>query len=123
MSGESPTTPPPDPQDREERPQVAWKAIEEDAQVFSSEGEAVARVSRVVGDPTADVFTGLAVFVGAFGGERFIPAERVRGIWPDRVDVDLTKAQIEDLPKYEDVPSVRWRPGALGGIFSRLFGR
>jgi hypothetical protein len=105
-----------------EGPQVAWKAIEEDAHVFSSEGEAVAHVSRTVGDADADVFTGLAVVVGTFGGERFVAAERVRGIWPDRVDVDLTKDEIENLPRYEDVPSVRWRPGALGGIFSRLFG-
>jgi hypothetical protein len=104
-------------------PQVAWKAIEEDANVFSSEGERVGRVSRIVGDPTADVFTGLAIVVDTFGGERFLAAERVRGIWPDRVDVDLASADFERLPKHEDAPSVRWRPGPLGGIFSRLFGR
>ncbi len=105
-----------------EQPQVAWKAIEENARVFSSEGEAVATVSRVVGDSDADVFTGLALTVGTFGGEQFAPAERVRGIWPDRVDLDLTKAEIEALPKHEDAPAVRWRP-AGGGILSRIFRR
>jgi len=105
-----------------ERPQVSWKAIEEEAEVVSSEGERAGRVSRVVGDPNADVFTGLAVSVGALGGERFVAAERVVGIWPDRVEVSLGRAEIESLPKYEDVPVVRWRPGPLGGIFSRLFG-
>ena len=104
-------------------PQVSWKAIEEDANVFSSEGERVARVSRIVGDPNADVFTGLAILVDAFGGERFLAAERVRGIWPDRVDVDLPAAEFESLPRHHDTPTVRWQPGALGGIFSRLFGR
>ena len=104
-------------------PQVSWKAIEEDAQVFSVEGEAVGKVSRVVGDPNADVFTGLAFFVGALGGERFVAAERVRGIWPDRVELDLTAADAKNLPKYEDTPTARWRPGAVGGVFTRLFGR
>jgi hypothetical protein len=117
---ETSATPPPDRGDR--KAQVAWKAIEEDAEVFSAEGERVGRVSRTVGDSDADVFTGLAIVIDTFGGERFVDAERVRGIWPDRVDLDLTKDRIDRLPKYEDVPSVRWRPGALGGIFSRLFG-
>ena len=106
-----------------ERPQVAWKAIEEDAEVVAADGEKAGRVSRIVGDHTADVFTGLAIFVDAFGGERYVPAERVRGIWPDRVELALTADEIERLPKHEDVPTVRWRPGALGGIFSRLLGR
>jgi hypothetical protein len=104
-------------------PQVAWKAIEEDADVVASDGERAGRVSRIVGDHDADVFTGLAIFVDAFGSERFVAAERVRGIWPDRVELDLSHEEIEHLPKHEDVPTVRWRPGALGGIFSRLFGR
>lgn len=108
---------------KDDRAQVAWTAIEERARIFSSEGEAVGRMSRVVGDPEADVFTGLALYVDAFGGERFVAAERVRGIWPDRVDVDLTAAEIKQLPKYEEAAAVHWRPGPLGGIFSRLFGR
>ena len=104
-------------------PQVAWKAIEADADVISSDGESVGKVSRVVGDQTADVFTGLAILVGAFSGERFVAAERVSGIWPDRVELDLPASALENLPKHEDTPVVRWRPGPLGGIFSRLFGR
>ena len=105
-----------------DRPQVAWKAIEEDAEVVTRDGESVGRVSRIVGDHNADVFTGLAIVVQTFGGERFVPAERVTGIWPDRVQLDCSDADVERLPKHEDVPTVRWRPGALGGIFSRLFG-
>lgn len=104
-------------------PQVAWKAIEADADVLSADGESIGKVSRVVGDATADVFTGLAILVDTFGGERFVAAERVTAIWPRRVQLDLPASTVESLPKYEDVPTVRWRPGPLGGIFSRLFGR
>jgi len=104
------------------RPQVAWKAIEADAEVVTRDGESAGRVSRIVGDHDADVFTGLAILVGTFSGEQFLPAERITGIWPDRVEVDLTSAEVQELPKHEEAPTVRWQPGALGGIFSRLRG-
>ena len=108
---------------QQEKPQVSWKAIEANAPVFSSEGEAVGKVESVVGDQTADVFTGLAVSIDVLGPARLVPSERVRGIWPDRVDIALTKAQIERLPEYEETPTVRWRPGGgIGGFFRRLFG-
>ena len=103
-------------------PEVAWKAIEEGAEVFSAEAESVGRVSRVVGDADADVFTGLAIKLSPLGSERFIPSERVTGIWPDRVDVDLPRNSVEELPDYEEAPAVRWQPES-GGFFRRLFGR
>ena len=107
-----------------ERPEVSWKAIEANAPVFSSEGEAVGKVSQVVGDPDADVFTGLAVSVDLLGPARLVPSERVQSIWPNRVDVSMTKAQIEALEPYEETPTVRWRPDqGIGGFFRRLFRR
>jgi hypothetical protein len=105
-----------------EEPQVSWKVIEAGAQVDSADGEKIATVSRVVGDPDADVFTGLAVKVGMLGGERLIPSERVQGIWPDRVQVDLAKPDLESLPEYEDAPVVRLEPDEPG-FWARLFGR
>ena len=103
-------------------PQVSWKVIEEDARVLASDGKVAGRVSRIVGDHDADVFTGLAIHVDAFGAERFVAAERVQGIWADRIELSLTHDEIEALPLHDDVPTVRWRPGAFGGIFSRLLG-
>jgi hypothetical protein len=106
------------------RAEVSWKAIEEDALVFSSEGEEVGKVSSVVGEYDADVFTGLAIDIDVLGPDRFVPSEQVRAIWPDRVDLALTKAQIEALPEHEETPTVYWRPdtGILGFI-RRLIGR
>jgi hypothetical protein len=103
-------------------PQVSWIAIEEGAHVFSAEGEAVGKVTRAVGDAEADVFTGLAVKLSAFGSERFVPSERVRAIWPDRVDLDVTAADVEKLPEHEDAPVVRLGPRP-SSFFRRLFGR
>jgi PRC-barrel domain len=106
-----------------EEPQVSWKVIDSGAEVVSSDGEKTANVSRVVGDPDADVFTGLAVTVGILGGERFIPSEHVQEIRPDHIQVDLSKAAMESLPEYEDAPVVRVDPGERRGFFSRLFDR
>jgi uncharacterized protein YrrD len=105
-----------------EEPQVAWKAIEEGAHVFSAEGQAVGKVSRVVGDADADVFTGLAIKLGPLGNERFVPSERVSAIWADRVDIDLPESTIEKLPEHEDAPAVRWEPSGPS-FLKRLFGR
>jgi uncharacterized protein YrrD len=104
-------------------PEVSWKALETGADVVSSDGEPVGSVSRVVGDAEADVFTGIAVKHGVLGGERLVPSERVRGIWPERVEIDLTKNDVESLPPYEDSPVVRWTPDEDTGFFSRLFRR
>ena len=103
-------------------PEVSWKVIDSGAEVVSSDGEKTAKVSRVVGDSDADVFTGLAVNVGILGGERFIPSERVQGIWADRIQVDLSKADMESLPEYEDAPVMRLQPDKPG-FFARFFGR
>lgn len=103
-------------------PQVSWKVIESGARVFSSEGRAVGTVDRVVGDATADVFTGLALSVDVLGPARFVASERVAGIWVDRVDIDLTEEQIKALPEHEEQQAVRWRPGRRG-LLGRLFGR
>ena len=105
-----------------QRPEVSWKAIEADAEVVAADGGVAGRVSRVVGDPDADVFSGLAVVTRTLAGERFVAAERVKRIWPDRVELDLTRESLEGLPEYEESPVVRWNPGRPG-FLRRLFGR
>jgi hypothetical protein len=103
--------------------QISWKVIGAGVPLVTSDGEKAATVHRVVGDQEADVFTGLAIKVGLLSGERFVPSERVKGIWADRVEVELTKRQLESLPEYEDAPVVRVDPGERHGFLSRLFGR
>jgi hypothetical protein len=105
-----------------ERPQVSWKVIEAHAKVVAADGREAARVSRVVGDPDADVFTGLAVKPDPLASERILPSERVTAIWPDRIETDLAPGEARRLPEYEDAPTVRVRAGD-GGWFWRLFRR
>ena len=82
--------------------QVSWKAIGRDAVVVCSDGEKAGRVAEVAGDPDADIFNGLVLSLGRLSGNRYLPAERVRGIWPDRVEVDASAAELERLPDYEE---------------------
>ena len=104
-------------------PQVSWKAIEANAEVFTSDGFAVGKVSTVVGDPTADVFTGLAVSKHLLGKPKFVPSERVTGIWPHRAEIDLTQEEFDGLEEYEDEAVIRVNPADSPGFLSRLFGR
>jgi hypothetical protein len=103
-------------------PQVSWKAIERNAVVVARDGEEVGKAKEVAGDTEADIFSGLVVSVGVGSADRFLPAERVTGIWSERVEVDLSPAEIEALPDYEEPVSERWQP-KRPGFLSRLFGR
>ena len=91
-------------------PPVSWKAIERDAVVVSSDGEEAGRVAEVAGDPEADIFNGLVLSFGTLGKPRYLPAERVRGIWPQRVEVDATAAELQALPAYEEPVAERVVP-------------
>jgi hypothetical protein len=106
-------------------PEVSWKAIEEDARVLSADDKEVGRVSQVVGDPDADVFTGLAISVNLLGRDRFVASERITAIWPGRVELSLTAAEVERLPEHEETPTVQWRPGerSLRAVLRRFLGR
>jgi hypothetical protein len=105
-----------------DEPQVSWKVIEAGTPVITSDGEKTGTVHRLVGDPEADVFTGLAVKVSILSGERLVESEQVEGIWPDRVHVSLTQTELEALPEYADAPVVRFEP-EKPSFWARLFGR
>lgn len=106
-----------------EEPQVAWKAIERDAIVYSSDGQEVGNIVEVAGDPEADIFNGLVVKHGILSAGRYVPAERVTGIWPRRVEVGMRAEEIEHAPEYEEPVAERWAtPDDLMTRLRRLFG-
>jgi sporulation protein YlmC with PRC-barrel domain len=102
--------------------EVSWKAIEKGARVIASDGEEIGRVAEMAGDSEADIFSGLVVSMSRLGRNRFLPAERVRAIWPDRVETSLTVANAEQLEEYSDPVAERWQPSE-GGFLSRIFRR
>ena len=90
-------------------PEVAWTAIERGAHVYGTGNEEIGKVEEIAGDAEADIFSGLVVSVSRLGANRFLPAERVTGIWPDRVEANLTAAQAEALADYREPIAERWQ--------------
>jgi hypothetical protein len=82
-------------------PQVAWIAIDEGAVVVGA-------------DEGHDIFDGLVL-----DGDRYVAAERVKGIWPDRIETDLSAAEIGSLPPFKPSPTTEWHPDD-GGFGTRL---
>jgi hypothetical protein len=102
--------------------EVSWKTIEKGARVFGSDDEELGKVAEIAGDSDADIFSGLVVSLSRLSSNRFLPAEQVTGIWPDRVATSIASDQVEDLKEYKDPVAERWQPSAPG-FLSRLFGR
>lgn len=90
-------------------PEVSWMAIERGARVLGSDGEEIGTVSEIAGDAEADIFSGLVVSVGRLSTNRFLPSERVTGIWPDKVQTSVTAEQAERLKEYAEPVAERWQ--------------
>jgi hypothetical protein len=106
-----------------EEPQVSWKALEQSATLISSDGQEVGQVVEVAGDSQADIFNGLVVKHGILGARRYVPAERVTGIWPRRVEIAMTAEELEHAPEYEEPVAERWSsPDDFITRLRRLFG-
>ena len=102
--------------------EVSWKSIETGARVIAAGAEEIGTVKEIAGDSDADIFSGLVVSLSRLSANRFLPSERVTGIWPDRVETDLTAEQAEALEDYEEPVAERWQPRGPS-FLSRLFGR
>ncbi len=89
----------------------SWLVLDTGTAVLSSDGAAVGRVSRVLGDESVDIFHGLSISPAGGGLDRFVPAARVTAIWIDRVELDVPEQGIalldeiseEKLPRVEGV--------------------
>ena len=108
-------------------PQVAWIAIDEGAVVVAADGSEIGKVKEVAGDQEHDIFDGLVVSHSRFGADRYVASERVKAIWPDRIETDLSAQEAESLPAYREPRVTEWHADEGGGrprrAFSDLFGR
>ncbi len=105
-------------------PQVSWKGIEAGARLVATDGHEIGRVEEVAGDVQADIFDGLVVSLArrhsGHHDRRYLAAERVRRIWPDRVEVDLDADEAARLPAYTEPKSITWRASEGGRVTDRL---
>jgi hypothetical protein len=84
---------------------VSWFVIEEGWKVVDSGGEEVGAVDEVVGDSSNDIFNGLAISTSLLGRPRYVPAEKVGTITEGRVEIRLTKTEVEQLGEFEEPPT------------------
>jgi hypothetical protein len=105
------------------RAEVSWMVIEKGALVLGADGEEIGKVNEVAGDAEADIFSGLVVSLSRLGADRFLPSERVTGIWPDRVETSVTAEEAERLTEYQEPVAERWQvPDDFMTRLRRLFG-
>jgi hypothetical protein len=103
-----------------DEPQVAWIAVESGAAVLGADGAQVATMEEVAGDEEHDIFDGLVVATPGADGARYIAAERVKGIWPGRIQTDLTPDEARALPPYKASPVTEWHADEGGGFGARM---
>jgi hypothetical protein len=87
---------------------VSWLVIEPGWEVVDASGGEVGKIDQVLGDPDLDIFDGLAVATGILGKPVYVPAEQVGEITQGRVQLELSRDQVERLEPYEaEPPSAR----------------
>jgi PRC-barrel domain len=82
---------------------VSYLVAKRGTPVFSSDGEKVGRVVKVLAAPEANMFDGI-IFETSWGpgGRRFVDAPEVGEIYERGVILKIEAAEVESLPK-------RWR--------------
>ena len=80
---------------------VSWFVIEPGWKVVDAQGDEVGSVDEVAGDSSDDIFNGLSVSTSLLGKARYVPSEQVGTITDGRIQLKLTKDQIEHLGEYE----------------------
>jgi hypothetical protein len=101
-------------------PQVAWIAIEVGAIVHAADGSQVGALKEVAGDEEHDIFDGLVVTISGSETPRYIPAERVKGIWPMRIETDLGADEARQLPEHRAQKVTQWHADHDRGFGARV---
>jgi uncharacterized protein YrrD len=83
---------------------VSWFVIEPGWKVVASSGDELGTVQEVLGDTSADIFDGLAVKPGLLKSAKYVPAERVKTITEERIELDISAHEFERLGDHVEVP-------------------
>jgi hypothetical protein len=85
--------------------------------VYAADGAEVGEVDEVAGDDNQDIFNGLAIATSALGRPKYVPAERVTTITEGRVDLSLTRDEVEGAGEFlEPATSAEIEPDDHHGL-------
>ena len=85
-----------------ERDPVSWFLIEAGWKVVDATGEDVGSVDEVVGDSSDDIVNGLSITTSLLVQPQYVPSELVGEITEGRVQLTLSKNQVDGLGEYEE---------------------
>jgi hypothetical protein len=108
---------------------ISFLALSTGAAVYSSDGEKLGRVVRVMADPDTDIFDGVVVDTTAGpGGHRFVDAPEVGQIFERGLVLKIDASAAAELPPPSANPgTLSIKPGDLGrgggGTMRRLWDR
>ena len=81
-------------------PPISYLTLRRGVPVFSSDGEGLGRVVRVLSAPEANMFDGIVIDTKAGpGGQRFVDAPEVGDIYEGGVVLKIDAAEAALLPK------------------------
>jgi hypothetical protein len=111
----------------------SYLAVRKGVPVYSSDGENLGRVVKVLSAPNIDMFDGIVFDTTAGpGGHRFVDAPEVEGIYENGVTLKLDAAAASILPKPDANPGAitasaadftAGRRSGLGRLWDRLSGK
>jgi hypothetical protein len=82
---------------------VAWSYIEPGTPITGREGVRIGSVELMLGTEAEGIFHGIALRPASGGHTRVIPADVVTSLTPSEVQVQLSVAEAEALPDYDEV--------------------
>ncbi len=87
-------------QPRDPEQPIAWRAVPQDTEVRSSDGEHVGHIVDLLGSDDEDIFHGIVVRLSHSGHEVFVPADDVTLMTPSHLDVAYTADELKALPEH-----------------------
>jgi len=114
-------------------PPTSYLAVGKGIPVYTSDGEEIGRVEKVLAAPNIDMFDGIVVdTMPGPGGHRFVDAPEVDGIYENGVTLKIDAAEAAKLPKPGSNPGAITASAAdfagakrspLGRFWDRLSGK
>jgi hypothetical protein len=98
---------------------IGWRGIVYDTPVKTADGVRVGSVREVLGSDPEDIFHGIRVGLTQGRRDVMVPADRVTSLSAAEIGLDLSSADVQALPNYDEVAtyhlaSVGWLRKHLG---------
>jgi hypothetical protein len=98
---------------------IGWRGVIYGTRVTAEDGAQVGTVREMLGSDAEDIFHGVRVKLLAHGRDVMVGADDVAALTTDEVRTDLSRAEVEALPTYDEaatyhLASVGWLRKHLG---------